>query len=581
MDKLRFFSDYLKKRFGRALQRLPVDLALGCPNREARYGPGCIFCAENGSRARHLARHLDLPAQIAAGIEYNRRRYQAGPPYIAYFQSFTSTFAPVERLRALYEAVFKAADFRVVIVGTRPDALPPEVIRYLRELKDRYEVWVELGVQTACDATLARLRRGHDFAAVRRAAAELDAAGIPAAAHVILGLPGETADDWQHTAAELGRLPFGAVKLHQLQILKGTELAALYRASPEAVRPLNEYEYAEAAAAFLRALPADWLIMRLMADAEERELIAPRWWMSKGEFLTFFRRQFEAGETAEPFAGVVTADGSPTLYHPEFRQHFHSLAGAAGEAEHKFLRPGKLAERLAAAPEVRILDLGFGLGGNAFAAARLAAEERRGRVRITSLELDARAPEAARSLYCPDSPAASMLAALLAEGRCRTSFAELELIFGDARQTAAALTGLFDLIFLDGFSPDCNPELWSFDFLRLLRPRLADGGLLLSYSSSPAFRGALLKAGFLLGESAPFGRRRGGTVAALRPELLELPLPAKERNIIRYSTAGTPYFDRGLRRTREEILAHRRRLVEKLRRRGVPKWYSGKQTPKA
>lgn len=575
MRKLHFFSDYLRARYGRPLQRIPIDLALGCPNRAGGYGPGCIFCAENGSRARHLARDLKLPEQVAAGIEYNRRRYGAEAPYIAYFQSFTSTFAPVDVLRRLYLEALSAAEFKVVIIGTRPDALPADVIDLLRELAEAYEVWVELGVQTANDRTLELIRRGHDFAAVGRAAAALEQAGIAAAAHVILGLPGETGEDYLHTARELAKLPFRAVKLHQLQVLKKTELAARCAGGGDlaALRPLNEYEYAAAAAGFLRELPEDWLIMRLMADAEDSDIVAPRWWMSKGQFLDFFREKFESGAAENDFSGVVTADGSRTMYHPEFRQHFHSLAGAESEAQYKFIAPARLEERLRNAPRVRLLDLGFGLGVNAIAAWKTAEAVGHGKLEIVSLELDLRTVKAARGLHAADTLEYRILTELLDSGVYHSPFAELRLVAGDARATLPGLPGTFDLVFLDAFSPDCNPELWTLDFLREVANRLDPAGLLLSYSSAHPFRGALLKLGLEVGESLPFGRKRGGTAAACRSDLLPAPLPAKERDIIRKSTAGVPYRDRGLQHSREAIFACRQKLVEKLRGRGVPKWH--------
>ncbi len=557
MKELHFFSDYLIGKYGRRLQRIGIDLALGCPNRAERFGPGCAFCAEDGSRARHLARKLDLPGQVAAGIAYTRERYGAEAPYIAYFQAFTSTYAPVETLRSLYGEVLDAAPFAVVIVGTRPDALEPAVIDFLAELNERYEVWVELGVQSAHDRTLALIRRGHDFAAVERAVSALDRAGIQTGCHLIAGLPGETCRDFIESARRVAQLPFRAVKLHPLLTLKGTLLA-----SPDfPVKPLglNEYEYASQAAAALRELPEEWLIMRLTAEADPEKIVTPKWWMEKSQFLDFFRERFQSGDES-PFTGVVTQDGSGTLYHPEFRQHFHSLAGADSEAEQKFVVPSKLRERLMQRP-VKLLDVGFGLGVNVLAALRCGGD-----LTVTTLEYDDRVLDAARQLR----PAEPLFPALIAGDR----YENVTLLRGDARKTAATLEpGSFDVIFHDGFSPDSNPELWSYDFVRLLKKLLKPDGVLVSYSSAHPFRGALLRAGFQVGESVPFGRKRGGTVAAA--ELAEA-LPEKELGIIRHSTAGVPYRDPGLDARREEIFARRERVVAKLRKRGVPKWYKRK-----
>ncbi len=568
MRQLKFFKDDLIARYGKPLQRIGFDLALGCPNREGGFGAGCIFCAADGSRARHLTRHLDLPAQARAGIEYVRRRYHCDGPYIAYFQSFTNTHAPVTRLRELYDEALAQADFPVVMISTRPDALPPPVLEWLAELNRTREVWVELGLQSAHDRTLEHIRRGHDRQCGVDAVEALARHGIKVAAHLILGLPGENIGDWRESARQLAQLPVQGVKLHQLMVLKHTELAREFHQGQIPV--LNEYEYAAGLAAVLRELPEDMLLMRLTAEADASELLAPRWWMSKGQFLEYFRRYWAEG-AAEPFPSVVTADGSRTLYHPEYRQHFHSLAGAAGEAEHKFVDAARLPERLRHAAPVRILDVGFGLGGNSFAALHRARQEQAGRIEITALELDTRVLRAAQGIAPPaDRP---ILEALAASGRWDEEFASIRLITGDARRSVRTLSKQeFDLIFLDAFSPDVNPELWTRHFLRELKRVLHSGGVLVTYSSAFPVRGALLQLGFAVGETEPFGRKRGGTIAALDPGLIATPLPAKDRAIILTSTAGVPYADRALAATKAQILQFRDRTIRRLRQRGVPKW---------
>ncbi len=575
MERLTLFSDQLAERYGQKLQRISIDLALGCPNRENRYGAGCIFCAEDGSRARHLARNLNLKEQVESGVAYCKSRYHTSGPFIAYFQAFTSTFAPVEELRKLYEEVLSYADFKVVIIGTRPDALEPEKIAYLQELATRYEVWVELGVQTAHDRTLKLINRGHDFAAIERCVKELHSAQIHTACHVILGLPKEEFEDWMATADAIAKLPFESVKLHQLLVIKRTPLAQAFDQgveNPACPTPLNEYEYAHGAAAFLRRLPDHWSIMRLSADANLDMLLAPKWWMSKGEFLEFFRKYFNSSvEGNEPILGIKTADGTPTLYHPEFRQHFHSLAGANAEAEHKFIEPSQLAERLTASC-VNILDIGFGLGGNAISAIRCAEATAKNPVFITSLELDLRTIQAALTLYNKESLEYQVLNALYSRGYFRSQYSEVKLILGDARATVLQAPKS-DLVFLDGFSPDSNPELWSLDFLRRVKSTMAPDALLLSYSSAYPFRGALKKLGFNLGESIPFGRRRGGTIAGYNLPPTASVLSEKEENIVQKSTAGVPYRDYGLKSNRVKILQQHATTVARLRKMGVPKWY--------
>jgi uncharacterized protein len=589
-----FFKDYLIERYGHPLYRVSIDLPFSCPNRDEKRGAGCIFCAEDGARARHLRYNLQLKQQIADSISYIQQRYDAQAPYIAYFQSFTNTYAPVAELRKLYEQALAAADFRMVIISTRPDCLPEPVIDYLAELNERYDLWIELGVQSANDNTLELIQRGHDFAAVETAVKQLAERGIKCAAHVILGLPGEDINDYRNTAKKLAALPFSGIKIHNLLVLKKTALAKMF-ADPDAqppVVPLNEYEYAKALAEFLRIIPVEWPVMRLTADADAKQLIAPKWWMKKGQFLEFFKKQYRRDAQTTEFM-VETADGSPTLYHPEYRQHFHSLAGATSETEHKFIQPCKLAERLKAG-DVKLLDIGFGLGYNAIGAARQATEvaspERRtsniehstsnerkteySKIHIITLEKDRSTLVAAKNIFPAASLEREIINTLLQAGIWQSPFATIELKLGDARQTVQELDEKFDCIFMDGFSPDKNPELWSFDFIRQLTSRLEPNGVIATYSSAYPVRGAMLKAGLTVGESPAFGRRRGGTVAAFSINAFAgSPLPKKEVDVVMKSTAGVPYFDHGLKLSAKAIFNYRNKLVSKLRQRGIPKWY--------
>ncbi|MEG1980431.1 MAG: TIGR01212 family radical SAM protein, partial [Victivallaceae bacterium] len=222
MNNLIFFSDSIKQQFGQKLYRIPIDLHLGCPNRVDNFGPGCIFCGADGAKARHLARcsGMDLPRQVAEGKKYIAERYHSSGPYMAYFQAFTSTNAPAERLRILYDTVLKQADFKVLIISTRPDALDEEIYELLVDLNQKYQLWVELGIQSANDKTLQIINRGHDFAAVQRAARELAARNIRCAGHLILGLPGETESDFSATARQVAALPLSAYKFHQLMVCR-------------------------------------------------------------------------------------------------------------------------------------------------------------------------------------------------------------------------------------------------------------------------------------------------------------------------------------------------------------------------
>lgn len=575
MQKLYFFKDYLIEKYGHALYRIPLDLPLGCPNRKNNFGQGCIYCAEDGNRARHLQHQLDLPKQVKSGIEFARRRYGTQAPYIAYFQSFTSTYGDIKQLRQLYNEALAQADFAMVIIGTRPDCLDDNVMELLREIAEKYELWVELGVQTSNDKTLKLIQRGHDFAATQDATQKLADAGISCAAHVILGLPGETNEDYRQTARDISALPFKAVKLHNLLVLKNTPLAKMYadKNFTPAIKPLNEYEYAAAAADFLRELPDDIIIMRLNTDAPEKELIAPKWWMSKGRFLEFFKQYYASGKTETAFQGVETEDGSLSLYHPGYKQHFHTLAGARSEAIKKFVEPTHLREHLQEQPCVKLLDIGFGLGYNAIAAAELAKETKAGKLEIHTLENDREALNAAMPLFPESSVHYEIIKSLLEHGYWQGEFAQITLLEGDARKSVQELQGKFDCIFMDGFSPDKNPELWTYDFVRVLSRLLAPKGIIATYSSAYPVRGAMLRCGLKVGISDAFGRKRGGTVATFAKLENFQNLSEKELNIILKSTAGTAYRDPGLSCSAKNIIARKQHLARRLRAFGVPKWY--------
>ena len=566
MRELRFFADEIAKRYGHPLRRIPLSAGFSCPNRDSRGRGGCLFCAEDGSRAGHLREGMSLEEQVRSGLALAQRLYDAKPPWIAYFQAFTATNAPAEKIRAMLEETVRLADFPVIVLATRPDCLPDPVLDLLEEWNRKVELWVELGVQTAQDKTLRRIRRGHDFACSENAVRHLHERGIRTAAHLILGLPGETPEDMMDTADKIAKLPFSAVKMHHLLILKGTGLAK----TP--CPCLNEYEYAILLRDFLHRLPDGMLLMRLSSDAPEDTILAPKWWMNKSQFLNFFRSLWSASGDGVKYLPLRTGDGSYTLYHPAYRQYFHSVSGAKTESGKKYLEPLKIRERLRAGRPVRILEIGFGLGFNAGEICRTAETEAKGRASVTSLESDLQVLQAARTL--PDHHAPEMIRDLAEKGVYSSPFAQVRILAGDARKTLPGLSGPFDFIFLDGFSPDSNPELWTADLILRMKEKLTPGGAVVCYSSAYPVAGAFLEAGFDLRITEPFGRKRFGLAAFLPPADTDLaPFPEKERAITLKSTAGTPYRDPELNRSRDEIKKARGEEVLRLRASGVPKWY--------
>jgi len=304
------YAVFLRRRYGGRVGRVPLDLGLGCPHRDPNtLEGGCTYCGSTGSRAVFLRRGMSIEEQVRIGMEFARRRYRSGR-FLAYFQAFTSTNAPAAVLRDLYYRALNAGEFCGVIISTRPDCLPPETVDLLVELAERWDCWVELGIQTAHDDTLERIRRGHDFACSRRAVEVLAARGIHTAAHVILGLPGEGPEHFHRTACELRKLPLEGIKIHNLHVIRGTPLADQWRRGE--VRVMDEHEYAEVLIDFLRRIPAHWPVMRLMSDTDPAVLLAPRWWMSKGQFLAYVERHMtDLGVRQGDLAAADSAETAP------------------------------------------------------------------------------------------------------------------------------------------------------------------------------------------------------------------------------------------------------------------------------
>ena len=569
------YSDFLRRRYGHDLYRVPVDLGLGCPNRNPDGTGGCVFCAEDGGRAPQLGDAVSLREQVGRGVTFARQRYGARG-LLLYVQAYTGTFADPEHQESLFRELLDAYPFEAISVGTRPDCLPDETIELLVRLRDRVDVWVELGLQTSHDDTLRCMGRGHTWRDAVDAVRRLDEAGLCVAAHVILGFPGENRRLYRQTARRLADLPLSGIKIHNLHVLEGTALAEQYRRKPFPV--FGEQEYADVLIDFLRHLPPDLPVMRLTTDSPAEKLIAPRWEMSKGQFLEHVDRLMrllsvrqgdrygtDGAGREKDYRPVLTGDGSVTFWSPEFKEHCHCRAGARSEALAKFIEPSRLEERLMAG-DVALLDVCFGLGYNTLCAGALAERVRNGNLTVTALEIDRDLVAAASSAV--STPVSSSfdwgecLATLVHGGRFQSGRFGAELLWGDARFTVSRLCSrAFDAIFLDAFSTQRNPELWTFDFLSLLASMLTPDGVLVTYCAALPVRSAFMKAGLHVGETSPMGRKRGGTIAARSAELIECPLPAAEKVTIQTTSRGLPYRDPSRAWSAKRILRDREERV--------------------
>ncbi|MGN0372810.1 MAG: TIGR01212 family radical SAM protein [Enterocloster sp.] len=285
--------DYeLKKQFGQKIYKLSLDGGMTCPNRDGTLGSrGCIFCSEGGSGDFAEA----VCVTVSEQIERAKTRVAAKMPenagrYIAYFQSYTNTYAPLPRLRSLFSEAAGHPDIAALSVGTRPDCLGPETVRLLAELNSIKPLWVELGLQTIHSSTARFIRRGYELPVFEDALTRLKAAGLTVIVHVILGLPGESPGMMKETVSYLARRPVDGIKLQLLHILKGTDLADIYRKDPFPLFTMEEY--IDLVIDCVEILPPGMTIHRITGDGPKSLLIAPLWSGNKRLVLNSLHKRF-------------------------------------------------------------------------------------------------------------------------------------------------------------------------------------------------------------------------------------------------------------------------------------------------
>ncbi len=290
-EKMYYYSlnEYLKQSFGEKVYKISLDGGMTCPNRDGTCGArGCIFCSSGGSGEFSADRNLSITEQIAQA----KRRIRAKTDcrkFIAYFQPFTNTYAPVDYLRGIFTEAIAGEEIVALSVATRPDCLSREVLGLLSELNAVKPVWVELGLQTIHESTADYIRRGYPLSVYDEAVRNLKAIGVKVITHVILGLPGETREMMLRTVSYAGERSDG-VKLQLLHILKGTDLLPDYEAGKVPVMSLEQY--ADLLCDAVEALPRNVVIHRLTGDGDKKLLIAPLWSGDKKRVLNTIQRTF-------------------------------------------------------------------------------------------------------------------------------------------------------------------------------------------------------------------------------------------------------------------------------------------------
>ena len=274
---------YLKKTYGEKLYKISLDGGMTCPNRDGTLGThGCIFCSRGGSGDFAVSRTLSVTEQIEAGKQQSAKKY-TGSSYIAYFQAYTNTYAPVSYLRPLFLEAIRHPGVVALSIGTRPDCLGDDVLALLSELNTIKPVWVELGLQTIHADTAAYIRRGYPLSTFETAVQKLHARNLEIIVHTILGLPGESPERMLATIDYLNHQPVQGIKLQLLHVLKGTDLADDYLAGK--FQTLSREEYLDFLISCLEHLSPDLVIHRVTGDGPKDLLIAPLWSSAKRSVL--------------------------------------------------------------------------------------------------------------------------------------------------------------------------------------------------------------------------------------------------------------------------------------------------------
>lgn len=282
-------SHWIREQFPFRVQKISVDAGFSCPNRDGRLSSGgCTFCDNKTFNPSYCERAKSITQQLEEGKAFFAKKYPE-MKYLAYFQAYSNTYAPLEELKRKYEEALAVDDVVGLVIGTRPDCVSDEVLDYLQQLNQCTFLIVEYGIESANDDTLRRINRGHTFDCSRQAIIKAHQRGLLTCGHIILGLPGEDEDEMLHQASTISQLPLDILKLHQLQIIKGTPLAKEYEAHPFHV--FSAEEYVNLVIRYVSQLRNDLVLERFVSQSPPDMVIAPKWGLKNHEFTDLLNKR--------------------------------------------------------------------------------------------------------------------------------------------------------------------------------------------------------------------------------------------------------------------------------------------------
>lgn len=294
-DRYFRYNYYLRQTFGEKIYRISLDAGFTCPTRDGTLGyGGCLYCNNRSFSPNYRTNLLPISQQLSQGIERLHKVCKANK-FLAYFQSFTNTYAPVEKLEKLYREALVFSEIVGICIGTRPDCVNDEIFELLEEINKEAYVSIELGIESVYDKSLKWANRGHTFEKTKWAIQKAKEYGLHVAGHYILGFPTETKEEMLKATDIINTLEVNALKIHHLHIVNDSRLADLYKQKPFHV--FDEYEWIEFVCSFLERLNPKIVIQRLMGDAMPGTLLAPKWKMNKGEILRKIKQELESRES--------------------------------------------------------------------------------------------------------------------------------------------------------------------------------------------------------------------------------------------------------------------------------------------
>ena len=283
------FGTWIRNQLPFRVQKISIDAGFTCPNRDGRIGiGGCIFCDNKSFNPSYCSHKKSITEQLEDGKRFFAKKYP-DMKYLAYFQAYTNTYDVVDKLKQLYEEALKVEDVVGIVIGTRPDCVSSELLDYLEELNKRTFLIVEYGIESCNDDTLRYINRGHDFACTRKAVEETAKRGIYVGGHVIMGLPGEDASESLRQAPIISSLPLTMLKIHQMQIIKGTRLAKIYKERPFHLYTIEEY--IDLITQYIGLLRSDLVLERFVTQSPPEMLIAPKWGLKNYEFTNLLNNR--------------------------------------------------------------------------------------------------------------------------------------------------------------------------------------------------------------------------------------------------------------------------------------------------